>query len=193
MSALLEGHFVVKGARLAFPNLWVAQEYEPGDGKPRYSATLLIPKNDPQLAAIDAIGLKLFKQQFKEKEGVILFNATKTDSKKTCFADGDTKVLDGYAGCMALTAHRAAKDGKPKVLARDAETPLLPADGKPYPGCYVNAKILFWAQDNKHGKALRATLEVIQFVRDGEAFSGAAAATTDGMEAEPEEQEAPLV
>ena len=43
----------------------------------------------------------------------------------------------------------------------------------PYSGCYVNAVIEVWAQDNEHGKRLNARLKSVQFFKDGEAFGAA--------------------
>jgi hypothetical protein len=103
-------------------------------------------------------------------------------SGKFCYVDGNTKAYDGFAGNMALSASRSKDDGPPKILDRDLSE--LPADsGRPYGGCTVNAKITLWAQDNQYGKAIRATLVTVQFVADGEAFSGAGPANADGMEA----------
>jgi hypothetical protein len=48
----------------------------------------------------------------------------------------------------------------------------------PYAGCYVNATIVVWAQDNEHGKRINAQVKAVQFFKDGEAF-GAAAVNPD--------------
>jgi hypothetical protein len=48
--------------------------------------------------------------------------------------------------------------------------PLVTTDGKPYAGCYVNANIDVWWQDNKYGKRVNASLRSVQFVKDGESF-----------------------
>ena len=34
-------------------------------------------------------------------------------------------------------------------------SPLTEKDSKPYAGCYVNAKLQLWTQDNQHGKGIR--------------------------------------
>jgi hypothetical protein len=64
------------------------------------------------------------------------------------------------------------------VLHSD-KTPLTEADGKPYAGCYVNASIELWAQDNNYGKRVNASLGGVQFARDGDAFAGGGAASED--------------
>ena len=194
MSGLQPNQMIIKNARIAFPDLFKAVEYEAGDGKPRYGAQLLLPKDDPQIAIIWGIAEKLFKEQFpKGKEAEIYLNAGKGAPKSRCINDGDTKVYDGYAGNMFITAHRRGVDGPPLVKTRDMKSDVREEDGIVYSGCYVNAKVNFWVQDNKNGKGLRCGLEVIQFVRDGTAFSSAAPATADGMEPEPEEDPASMV
>jgi len=192
MSEVSENTVIIKGARLAFADLWAAKEFKPGDGKPRYSATLLLPKNDPQLATIIALGRKMFVGEFKDK-GAALFDSNLYDRQLCCLQDGDKKVFDGFPGNIALVAHRKVEAGAPLVKSRDMKSDLKPADGKPYNGCYVNAKVSFWVQDNSNGKAFRCSPEVVQFVRDGEAFTGIGPASTDGMEAEPEEEAASMV
>lgn len=181
-----DNQMIIKNARLAFPDLWVAKEFEAGDGKFRYSATLLLPKDSPQVAQINAMALKLFKDKFKEK-GDVHYNAANGDKQKYCLHDGDKKVYDGFAGNWALTAVRRAESGPPKVVARDAVTELKQGGGKPYAGSFVNAKVSFWLQEGKF-EGFRCTLETVQYVGDGDAFSGAAPATTEGMEPLPEDE-----
>jgi hypothetical protein len=43
----------------------------------------------------------------------------------------------------------------------------------------VNTNVTLWTQDNKFGKAIRANLRIVQFVKDGKAFSGSAPANAD--------------
>jgi hypothetical protein len=64
------------------------------------------------------------------------------------------------------------------VIDRD-KTPLTSADGRPYAGCFVNASVELWAQDNNFGKRINASLRGVQFFKDGDAFSGGGAASDD--------------
>lgn len=72
--------------------------------------------------------------------------------------------------CEGMWYVSASNKRRPKVLDRDGRTPLTDEDGVIYGGCYVNAIVRFWAQDNKWGKRVNASLEGVQFVKDGEAF-----------------------
>ena len=76
----------------------------------------------------------------------------------------------------------AAKNkNRPLVIDRDRSI-LAESDGKPYAGCYVNAKVSFWAQDNQYGKRINCSLLGVQFVEHGDSFTGARVAVTDDFE-----------
>ncbi|MWN55950.1 ssDNA-binding protein, partial [Escherichia coli] len=49
-------------------------------------------------------------------------------------------------------------------------------------GCYVNAVIDIWAQDNNFGKRINASLGGVQFLRDGDAFAGGGVASADDFD-----------
>jgi hypothetical protein len=98
----------------------------------------------------------------------------RNNPNKFSFQDGDTKSYDGYEGMMALSAKSGVR---PLVIDRD-RSPLTEADGKPYAGCYVNASVEFFCYDSS-GVGVSASLAGVQFVRDGDAFGGGAAAKAD--------------
>ena len=66
----------------------------------------------------------------------------------------------------------AANKKRPTVVDRD-NSPLTSEDGKPYSGCYVDGVVRLWWQDNQFGKRINASLEVVRFRKDGEAFGAA--------------------
>lgn len=171
---------MLKDVRLSFPDLF---EPTSQDGGPlKYGAVLLfdpLGENDKALratmkqVAIDKWGAK--------GEQTLKAALATNNNQRVCLYSGDTKEYDGYAGMMCLTAKRSATDGAPAVIDRD-RTPLSSTAGRPYAGCYVNAQVDIWAQDNKHGKTLRATLLAVQFYRDGDAFSAVQSADVDEFE-----------
>jgi hypothetical protein len=79
---------------------------------------------------------------------------------------------------MALSAKNVKR---PTIVDRNG-APLVQADGKPYDGCFVLAKVSFWAQDNNHGKAVRASLLGVQFMYDGDSFSAGRVASAEEFE-----------
>ena len=95
--------------------------------------------------------------------------------------DGDEKAqYDGFAGNFFVTAS-AQETAAPTVIDRD-RSPLTQRSGRPYPGCYVNASLEFWAQDNAYGKRINAQLRGVQFLRDGDSFSAGRPASSDEFE-----------
>ena len=170
------GRVMIREARLAFPSLFTAKTVN-GEGAPRFSATLLIESDDPQIAGIKKTIQAVAREKWKDKAPAILTSLEKVG--KVALHDGDEKAqYDGFAGRMFIAA--SAKESAPPTVVDAARQPLTERSGKPYAGCYVNASIEFWAQDNGYGKRINATLRGIQFVRDGDSFgAGSRSASPD--------------
>lgn len=112
--------------------------------------------------------------------------------------DRDGQVYGGFEGMYSLNASLNAKRGKPLVLDKypDPVNPktnertgrleprviLDPAEGKPYAGCYVNATVDIWCQDNSNGRRLNCQLMVVQYWGDGDAFGGGARPSADDFD-----------
>jgi hypothetical protein len=77
---------------------------------------------------------------------------------------------------------KASNNKRPLVIDRD-KTPLTEDDNKMYAGCYVNAIIDLWVQQNSWGKRINANLLGVQFLKDGEPFSDGANASADSFDA----------
>lgn len=172
------GRILLKDVRLAFPNLFEPTTVN-GEGKPRYSATLIIPADHPQLAEIRAKQEAVAKDKWRDKAAAILRGLEKQD--KIALHDGDTKTkYDGFPGNFFISA-AAQENAAPTVIDRD-RSPLSSKSGRPYPGCYVNASIELWVQDNVYGQRINAQLRGIQFYRDGDSFSAGRPADADEFE-----------
>ena len=163
----------LKNARGSFLRLFKPKAFQEGQ-TPRYEATFLLdPTNADHAAAIAQLkteAKKLIAAQWGEKPAGL----------KLCFGDADkdeTKAkYDGYKGMFYITT---ANTERPGVYGRQRQ-PIAEGDREaPYSGCYVNTNITLWTQDNKFGKAIRANLRIVQFSKDGEAFSGAAPARAE--------------
>jgi hypothetical protein len=163
----------LNNVRLAFPVLFEAKTVN-GEGKPAFSASFLIAPDDPQVQVIREAIKQVAQEKWGAKADAMLKQMTASD--KLALHDGDLKSnYDGFPGNLYLSARSATR---PLVIDKD-KTPLGPQDGKPYAGCYVNASIELWAQDNNYGKRVNASLRGVQFLRDGDAFAGAGAASED--------------
>ncbi len=171
----------LKNVRLSFARLFEPKAFREGQ-KARFEASFLLdPSNEEHQAQIEEIQEKALAVIKAKHNGKI------PKALDLCFgyADGDPikvgpnkytnkpKEYDGYEGMLAISS---ANTTQPKVVGRkrDPDTGKFEAltgeSGVVYSGCYVNATLTLWAQDNEFGKRVNANLRAVQFVRNGEAF-----------------------
>jgi hypothetical protein len=162
--------------RLAFPDLFKPTAYLEST-ELKYRATFLMPKEGPQAKLLLDTIKEVAVEEWKTKADSVLSSIANVNNKY-CVRDGDTKPWEGAAGCLVLIA---TNELRPTVWDRKGQ-PLTKEDGKPYSGCYVNANVQIWAQDNKFGKAIRASLRGVQFYRDGDAFGASTVADVEEFE-----------
>ena len=182
------GKVTLLNVRLSFEKLYEPNRSENDDGTIRetWGANFLIPKEDakemqgvfkgkkmPILKAIKAAG----DEAKAKKWGDDPDKWPKIKDDRKFFRDGDQENWDGYAGNHYASAN-AQLNERPSVITnrKDGNGKWIEAEGggknAPYSGCYVNAVLVIWAQDNKHGKRLNAQVKAVQFFRDGEPFGG---------------------
>lgn len=153
---------LLKNVRLSFPRLFKAKSFQEGQ-EPRFEAAFLLDPSDKAHAKT----IQLLKTTAKE---LLTEHFGKTIPKgvKYCFglSEDAGKEYDGYEDMFFLTSNNRQR---PVVVNRD-RTPLSEEDGVVYAGCYVNANVTLWVQDNQFGKRINANLRSVQFVKDGEAF-----------------------
>lgn len=154
--------------RLSFPDLFEAKQFD-GKGEFKFGASFLVEPGSANDKKVEAELARVSTEKWGAK-GPAILAAAKANPQKICYINGDLKEYDGYAGMKALSAKREVGKGRPGVYNRDT-TPVSEEDGVVYAGCYVNASVEFWAQDNSFGKAVRCTLVGVQFAGDGDAFS----------------------
>ena len=142
--------------RLSYPHLFKAQAAQAG-GDPKYSAAFILDKKT-QTAQIKALQDAI--------EAMIKEEKMKVDPDKRCLKDGAVKP-DSYGDDVFFV--NASNSVRPTVVARD-KSPLAEDDNVIYGGCFVNAVIRLWPQNNQFGRRINASLEVVQFVKDGEPF-----------------------
>lgn len=163
----------IPNARLAFPVLWEAKTVN-GEGEPAFSAAFLLDPKSPVVKQIQDAAEKLGQDKWAAKWPQIKKEMVAKD--RLPLHDGDAK--SSYAGFEGMVYVSARSKTRPLVIDRD-KSPLTASDGKPYAGCYVNASIELWCQDNNYGKRINASLSGLQFAKDGEAFAGGAPASAD--------------
>lgn len=158
----------LKNVRLSFPAIFKRASFNGEEGK--FEATFLLNK-ETQADQIEKLE--------KAIDAAIAEAKIKVPSDKRCLKDGDDFDYDGYAGHMAF---KASTTRRPTIIDRD-KTPLAEDDANaPYAGCYVNAIVDIWIQNNSYGKRANGNLFGIQFLKDGEAFGAGDTDVTDEFE-----------
>lgn len=157
----------LQNVRLSFPSLFRKAVFQGETTK--YEATFLISKDDAVVEEIKGHIADLVKEKFKGK---------KLPADKMCLKHGEDTGRPEYEGFYTI---KASNSKRPLVLDKD-KSPLTEDDEKIYSGCYVNAIIELWAQDNQFGKRINANLLGVQFFKGGEPFSGGESASADDFD-----------
>jgi hypothetical protein len=151
----------LKDVRLSFADLFVAKAFSPGL-KPTYRASFILdPSNTAHAATIAEIKAAM------QKLAGEAFPGEKLGADRVCLKNGNTKSYDGWKDMIILTASNTNRP----VVVNGKRDPVAEGDrGAPYSGCYVNATVTLWTQNNSFGKRINCNLRAVQFVRDGQAF-----------------------
>ena len=166
--------------------LYGAALFEPqrgpnGEGDLKFSGTFGFPPTHPAHAALKEAFRKVAEEEWGAKAAEVFASLKAGD--KLCLHDGAAKAdKPGYAGNLFVSASNKLA---PLVIDGN-KSPLKATSGRPYSGCYVNAVVQLWAQDNRFGRRINASLMGVQFLRDGERLSGGGVASADDFEAIPE-------
>lgn len=162
----------LKNVRLSFPALAKARafksEEDDRESEPYYSATFLLDKmkNKSQIKQIEDAVQELLEEHFAGKKipGAV----------KRPLRDGSEKDhIDGYGDTVKFISASSKK--RPVIVDKGVNA----VEGSEieemfYAGCFVNASIRLWVQDNKWGKRVNAQVRAVQFSKDGEAFGDTA-------------------
>lgn len=152
----------LENVRLSYPQLFTAKAIEAGK-QATFSATFLLDtEKHAKLiarieAAIDRTALDFFKKKITLKD------------RNKCLHDGnDQPDTEGYGdGVMYL---RSSNRTRPWVGNRD-KTTIAESDDIIRGGDYVNAIVRLYAWDHPTGgKGVSASLQAVQFVKQGERF-----------------------
>ncbi|EGP43129.1 ssDNA-binding protein [Achromobacter insuavis] len=170
----------LNNVRIAFAQGLTAASKSGEEAAPAYSCIFLIPeKGDPNRQVVEDALRATAREKWGAKADAILDNFFEVGNpKEGCYWPGKRKSYDGFEGNMALAAKRPETDGMPLLLDAD-KSPLwdgskgkaMPGkEGRIYSGCYVNASVNIWPQDNKWGRTLRAELLAVQYSKEGDSF-----------------------
>jgi len=184
---------MLKDVRIAFPA--IAEKQAIGDGEPAYGAKFIIDPKSPLVKVLDDGMLAVAKAMEKWKpNNEQIFNKLRDDKKvsfiHTPYCNKNGVPYLGFEGMYSLGSRNAST--QPTVFDKFGNQVQGVEQIKAliYSGCYVNAKIQLWAQDNTYGRRINASLLGVMFSRDGDAFGGAAPAKKEdfaGLAADPSE------
>ena len=155
--------------RLSFPSLFQHASFS-GESTGKYEATFILDKveHKDQIDKLRKAIKDLCETELKSKVG----------ADRICLKDGDESGRDEFAGKYTI---KASTKRRPVLIDKD-KSPLVEDDGRPYAGCYVNAILSLWPQNNAYGKRINAQLDGVQFHGDGDAF-GDAGISVDAFDA----------
>lgn len=155
---------VVTGeVRFSYVNVFEPYAANPGD-EPRYSVSILIPKDDKAtLAKID----RAIKAAIEQ--GLPQWGGKKPANLKLPVRDGDVERPDDpdYAGHYFINARSKTKPG-----IVDARLNEIINSEEFYSGCYGRASINFYPFNVSGNKGIAAGLNNLQKLRDGEYLGG---------------------
>lgn len=161
-----DGTILIKNVRLSYPHLFKKWGMNEGDTK-KFSAKFLLDKAT-HMPDIKALGQHLGKMMQEHFKGRI-------PNDKLFLRDGAGSAKEEQENCFIVSA---SEDKAPDVINRDRSR-INEDDDIVYAGCFVNVLIRPWVQKNNFGKRINANLLAVQFVRDGERFSGVERPDTD--------------
>lgn len=162
----MNANTVIIPCRLSYANIWEPKQVN-GVGDPKYSCCLLIKKTDK--AAVSALQAAIEAVK-RDSAAVAKWGGKVPANLKNPLRDGDTEKDDeNYAGCWFLNAN--ANEKHPPVIIDQRCNKVLDQE-EVYSGCYANVKIGLFAYSASGNRGIRAGLETIQKVRDGERLSG---------------------
>ena len=173
----------IRNVRLAFPNIFEPQAGFNG-GDPKYNATFIIEDKetaDKIEKAMEQVAQEKWPKDYDQKLKKL------RSGGKICLKDGDEKA--DYGGFEGNWSINASNKVRPSVFDKDGSK-LTQEDGRPYAGCYVDASIDIWPQDNQYGQRINAALRGVKFSKDGQPFAGGGAASEDEFEFDDSDEDA---
>ncbi len=163
--------------RFSFTNLFTPRAPQEGQGDPKYSLTILIPKSD--IATIQAIQHAM---EAAVQEGIAnTFGGTRPPRLSMPLYDGDgVRPSSGEPfgeeckGHMVMTASSLQQ---PSVV--DINVQPIINQAEIYSGCYGRVSLRFFAYNKNGNKGVGCGLGNVQKLADGEPLSGRTSAADD--------------
>lgn len=166
----LDGTKVVTG-KVRFSYLHVFEPQGVNGSEPKYSVSLIIPKEDKETIAAIEKAIDDAKENGRGKFGGKIPANLKTPLRD---GDEDRPEDENYADCFFVNANSKTKPG------------LVYKNGDPiedeldlYSGCYGRASITFYAFNTNGNKGIACGLNNLMKLEDGESLGGRVSAERD--------------
>jgi hypothetical protein len=161
--------FNVPKARASYPHVFKPSAYQ-GDGDPKYSTSLYVPKTESEFIA---------RARASQEEAIkALYGTKKPQNFETWgITDGDDLDDEAAAGCWVI---KASNKAKPRIV--DTQGQEILDELEVYGGCYARAVICAKAYGTTNKGGVTFELLVFQKVADGAAFGGAAKAMSAAVD-----------
>ena len=170
---------MLSNVRLSFPQLVEPRAFQEGQPK-KYSADFILsPTSDDWKKFMQSV-MGAVQAKWGENAQAVL-QMVQADRKLRCFGNGVEKIdkktfkpYDGYQDMAYVSANNAnmpqmiEANGKAVDPSNTMAFQMLAR--KMYGGCYVNAAVKPWVQENQFGRGIRCELVALQFAKDGEPF-----------------------
>lgn len=152
-------------ARLSYANIFEAKSFSGQD--PKYSVSLLIPKEDKQTLKVIKEAIEAAKERDKDKK----WNGKIPAKLRLPIRDGDEDRPDDevYADHYFINAN-AAENRPPRLLTRVKGETATEEDL--YSGCYAVAIVNFYGYNAAGNVGIGCGLVGLQAFADGERLSG---------------------
>lgn len=161
-----DGSILLVDVRASYPHVLTKYRGRESE-KAKHSIVCLIPKKKSHREARELLE-EVIADILKENK------VRKMSAPNKFLRDGDESEKEENEGNWTVNASgdrvvardnvRDKKTKKLRILVKGED------DDRIYGGCYVNALIRPWFQDNEHGRKINAGLIAVQFLRDGEPF-----------------------
>lgn len=177
---------MLRNVRLSYEHIFTPSKFDDTQ-EAKYSATFIIPKDHADLPAVKRAfyeaGQEQFAADFTGKGWPKGYTCSLKDADVD--TDGNGELLadknTAYKGAYILEANSTRR---PVAVNRN-KAAVTEEDGIIYSGCYVNASLAAAGYTfGKVKKGVKAYLNGVQFVKDGERFGSDALSDFDALDGE---------
>lgn len=164
-----ETKVVISGVRFSYAHVFEAKAI--GNGEPKYSVSVLVPKKNKEALAKIKAAIEAAAEEGKGKWGGKIPKMLKTPLR-----DGDEEKEDddNYAGMMFFNA---SSKRKPEIVDQDFNE-IIDRD-EFYSGCWGKVSINFYPFDFEGKKGVAAGLNNLMKTKDDDKLGGGASSASE--------------